>query len=115
MAKRIAVGLLLAWVAVWCLAGSAEAAKLKYENLVILGGTNNYGLYCFMEKQAGINDAGQVVGVSYTAAGTLHAFVKSPEQAMQDLGALIPGSGESHAHCINPDRDHSRGYYPAIP
>lgn len=100
MKQRIGLGLLLTWVAVCCLVGSSEAAQFKYENLGTLGGTDNYMGYSNY-KEAGINDAGQVVGVAYTSAHTLHALVKSPGQAMQDLGALISGSSESHVRCIN--------------
>ena len=49
---------------------------------------------------SGINDAGQVVGYSYTAAGALHAFITGPNGVgMTDLGTL--GGGYSYAHGIN--------------
>jgi probable HAF family extracellular repeat protein len=36
-----------------------------------------------------INDAGQVVGNSYTAGGALHAFITGPDgMGMRDLGTL---------------------------
>jgi probable HAF family extracellular repeat protein len=38
----------------------------------------------------GINDAGQVVGYSYTAAGDLHAFITGPNGVgMTDLNSLL--------------------------
>jgi len=94
MKKQVGVALCLAWAAVCCLAGSSQAIKFKYEKLGTLGGNQNYTGFTY--KDAGINDAGQVVGYSYTAAGQKHAFVKFPGKAMQDLG-LIPGSNESRA------------------
>ena len=98
MKKQVGVALCLAWAAVCCLAGSSQAIKFKYEKLGTLGGNQNYTGFTY--KDAGINDAGQVVGYSYTAAGQKHAFVKFPGKAMQDLG-LIPGSNESRAPGIN--------------
>ena len=99
MKKQIGMALLLFWIAVPCLPGSSEAVKFKYENLGTLAGTQAYQF--FDGKQAGINDAGQVSGISFAAGGDLHAFVKSPGQPMLDLGGLIPGSGYSYAPCLN--------------
>ncbi|MCX5889214.1 MAG: hypothetical protein NTY36_07160 [Deltaproteobacteria bacterium] len=98
MRKQVAVAYLLAWVAVCCLAGPSEAVRFRYENLGTLGGTHSYGSFGY--KEVGINDAGQVVGYSYMADLATHAFVKSPGQAMVDLGN-IPGSTENRASCIN--------------
>ena len=48
----------------------------------------------------GINDAGQVVGGSDTAAGASHAFITGPNGVgMTDLGTL--GGGYSYAYGIN--------------
>ena len=42
----------------------------------------------------GINDAGQVVGYSGTAAGTKHAFITGPNGVgMTDLNSLVSQSG----------------------
>jgi len=98
MRRQIGVGLLLALVTVFCLAGASEAVKFRYENLGTLGGAQDYAAFDY--KEAAINDVGQVVGISHMAGGALHAFVKSPGQAMVDLGN-IPGSTESHAPGIN--------------
>jgi len=49
---------------------------------------------------SGINDAGQVVGSSTTAAGQSHAFITGPNGAgMRDLGTL--GGDSSYAVAIN--------------
>ena len=49
---------------------------------------------------SGINDAGQVVGGSFTAAGAQHAFITGPNGVgMTDLGTL--GGGDSFASGIN--------------
>jgi probable HAF family extracellular repeat protein len=99
MKKHMVMALGLAWIAVFCLAGAAGAVKFRYENLGTLGGNQTYTTFDF--KEAGINNAGQVVGSSFTAGGVQHAFVKSPGQAMVDLGSIIPGSSESYALCIS--------------
>jgi probable HAF family extracellular repeat protein len=95
MKKHVFLTLCLAWGAIFCLTAVAQAVKFRYENLGTLGGSNSYPF--FDGKQAGINEAGQVVGFSYTAGGALHAFVKSPAQTMVDLGGIIPGSRDSCA------------------
>ena len=100
MKKQVAVALCLTWVAVCCLAGPAEAVRFRYENLGTLGGSQSYT--GFSNKEAGINDAGQVVGFSFTAGGEKHAFVKSPGQAMVDLNLVLPSAtNESRARSIN--------------
>ncbi len=99
MKKQVGVALLLAWAVVFGLAGAAQAVNFRYENLGTLGGNQSYGF--FDGKQAGINDAGQVTGFSFTSDGVLHAFVKSPGQTMLDLGGLITGSGQSCATGLN--------------
>jgi probable HAF family extracellular repeat protein len=99
--KRQAIMVCLgAWVAVLCLAGPSEAIKFRYENLGTLGGIGAYT--GFSNKEAGINNAGQVVGFSFAAGGEKHAFVKSPGQAMVDLNLVLPaGTNESRARGIN--------------
>jgi probable HAF family extracellular repeat protein len=99
MKKQAGVAFLLAWLTVFFLAGPAPAVKFRYEDLGTLGNSQPY--LFFDGKQAGINDAGQVAGISYTADGALHAFAKSPGQPMLDLGGLIPGSGYSYAPGLN--------------
>jgi probable HAF family extracellular repeat protein len=57
-----------------------------------LGGDSSYAL--------GINDAGQVVGWSYTAERDRHAFITGPSGVgMTDLGTL--GGSNSYANGIN--------------
>ncbi|SRR5258708_6394574 len=50
----------------------------------------------------GINDAGQVVGMSYVTKqnGLTHAFLWSASTGLQDLGTL-PGGNSSSANAIN--------------
>ena len=51
-------------------------------DLGTLGGDSSYAL--------GINDAGQVVGWSHTAAGDQHAFITGPNGVgMTDLNSLV--------------------------
>lgn len=59
--------------------------------LPTLGGTST--------SAADINDAGQVVGASTTAAGVDHAFLWTPTDGMRDLGTL--GGTHSSARAIN--------------
>ena len=67
MKKHVVMALGLAWVAVFCLAGSSEAVKFRYENLGTLGGNQTYTNFDF--KEAGINNAGQVAGISLPTPG----------------------------------------------
>ncbi len=98
MKKQVVLGLFLSLVAVFCLTGASEAVKYRYENLGNLGSSQAYP--GFWTKEAGINDAGQVVGSSFTAGGARHAFIKSPGQSMQEL-PLFTGTTENRATCIN--------------
>jgi probable HAF family extracellular repeat protein len=48
----------------------------------------------YSSSASGINDAGQVVGVSYTAAGAEHAFITGPNGVgMIDLNSLVSVPG----------------------
>jgi probable HAF family extracellular repeat protein len=79
MIARIACG-----AALLLTAGTASAAvTYSITDLGTLGGSS-FGL--------GINEAGQVTGYSYTAAGT-HAFIYTPGSGMTDIDTL--GGGDS--------------------
>jgi len=73
----------------------AQAVATAVDATVILlptlGGTST--------SAADINDAGDVVGWSYTADGQQHAFLWTPGGGMEDLGTL--GGGSSSAASIN--------------
>jgi probable HAF family extracellular repeat protein len=99
MKKHLVIALSLTWAAVFCLAGSSEAVKFRYENLGTLGGDQSYTGNSV--KEAGINNAGQVVGYAFTSEGAKHAFVKSPGKNMLNLGLIGPGSDASQARGIN--------------
>jgi probable HAF family extracellular repeat protein len=71
-------------------AGPARAQSLALQNLGTLGGTGSLAF--------GLNDRGQVVGASTTAAGAPHAFLWEKGQ-MTDLGTL--GGTDSVAFGIN--------------
>lgn len=98
MKKQVTVALLLAWVAVCSLAGPAAAVRFRFEDLGNLGGSQEYPNFDY--KMAGINDLGQVVGMSFTAGGALRPFLKSPGRAMQEL-PVISGTIQAYAICIN--------------
>jgi probable HAF family extracellular repeat protein len=60
-----------------------------------------------------LNNAGQLVGGSFTAAGTEHAFVWSAGGGMLDLG-LLPGTANARAQAIN-NRGVVTGYAEGVP
>ncbi|MCD2517215.1 PKD domain-containing protein [Massilia sp. G4R7] len=64
----------------------------RVRDIGTLGGSDTVAL--------GLNDAGQVAGGSFTAAGGERAFVWSAGGGMLDLGVL-PGAGNSRAQAIN--------------
>jgi probable HAF family extracellular repeat protein len=59
-------------------------------------------------RPTGLNDVGQVTGISNTASGFIHAFVWSKKQGMTDVGTL-PGSTSSWDPAIN-NRGEVAGY-----
>lgn len=58
----------------------------------------------------GVNDAGAVVGLSYTAANTQHAFLWMPGGVMQDLTPDLTSIGGATAMAIN-NSNQVVGYY----
>ena len=68
--------------------GSSYIVDSNSETLTELGTLGGSYIEAF-----GINDAGQVVGNSFTAAGPLHAFITGPNGVgMTDLTALVSQS-----------------------
>lgn len=87
----------LATPAARTLAGAAVLARgwsVSEQVLGTLGGSGSFA--------TAINNAGTVVGWSYTATGEVHAFRWSPTTGMQDLGTL-PGHASSQATAIADD------------
>lgn len=64
-------------------------------------------------RTTGLNDAGQVTGISSTPSGAIHAFVWSRQRGMQDIGVL-PGYAGSWEPSIN-KRGEVAGYAAADP
>jgi len=62
------------------------------KDLGTLGGARSFG--------RGVNNLGQVVGLSDDAAGRERAFLWTPERGMEDLGTL-PSGTSSEAYAIN--------------
>ena len=57
------------------------------------------GGYSSVAVRKGLNDMGQVVGLSTTASSGTHAFLRTPEIGMRDLGTL--GGDWSEAFAVN--------------
>ena len=102
--------------------GVSEAAAVNDNGQVVGWGTSGGGEHAFLwtptapnattgamtdlgtlggstSRARGINGLGQVVGESYTASGTLHAFYWTAAGGMVDLGTL--GGSASQAFAIN--------------
>ena len=70
---------------------TSASAQVKHSYLVDLNSktVTDIGTLWYYTYASGINDAGQVVGWSYTAGGTRHAFITGPNgMGMRDLGTL---------------------------
>ncbi|HMJ86973.1 MAG TPA: choice-of-anchor Q domain-containing protein, partial [Vicinamibacterales bacterium] len=67
-------------------------ATTGMKDLGTLGGARSFG--------HGVNNLGQVVGLSDDATGRERAFLWTPERGMEDLGTL-PGGTSSEAYAIN--------------
>src|SRR5712692_5455338 len=87
------ISLALMGVALGALIAAAPAAAAGYAIVDVgtLGGASS--------EATGVNNSGQVVGSSTTAAGATHGFLYAGG-AMTDLGTMIGGSS-SHATGIN--------------
>jgi probable HAF family extracellular repeat protein len=61
---------------------------------------------------SGLNDAGAVVGLSYTVAGAQHAFLWTQDVGMQDLTPDLTSSGGATAVAINSSNQVVGYYFP---
>ena len=65
-----------------------------------------------LSAASGINEAGAVVGLSYTAAITQHAFLWTPTGGMQDLTPDLTSIGGATAVAINSSNQVAGYYFP---
>ena len=91
---------------VGCLSACTEPTQpIRAETDFVASATSSYAITDLgnlggsFAVARGINDAGQIVGVSETGAGQLHAFVWTIATGMTDLGTL--GGANSQAFSIN--------------
>ena len=92
MKKWNLLALVFVLSALFCLTGNGTAhSGGTMIDLGTLGGPGS--------QARSINDSGQIVGLSFTASGQIHAFLYSGEK-MTDLGTL-PGGTYSYAYGIN--------------
>src|SRR5207253_10837237 len=91
---------------VGCLSACTEPTQpIRAETDFVASATSSYAITDLgnlggsFAVARGIDDAGQIVGVSETGAGQLHAFVWTIAPGMTDLGTL--GGANSQAFSIN--------------
>ncbi len=65
-----------------------------------------------LSAASGINDSGAVVGLSYTAANSQHAFLWTQDGGMQDLTPDLTSTGGSTAVAINSSNQVIGYYFP---
>ena len=63
-----------------------------------------------LSAASGVNESGTVVGLSYTAAKTQHAFLWTPESGMEDLTPQLQSIGGATAVGVN-SANEVAGYY----
>jgi probable HAF family extracellular repeat protein len=72
-------------------AGAASTQAYNMVDIGSLGGSNEFCNTCFQTVHGGLNNKGQIAGISATKDGSFHAFLYSGGK-MTDLGPWYPAS-----------------------